>query len=275
MKGLLSAFSLLLWGCKFTEPDVAVADWMVVVLQRKREFVRTCGVRRTDVMAGGSGEFDIVLRENTVVEDGNVRGASEFAGCIKARAMPDDVVDLPLAGGTRSIDERRILTVHRGNLAIGISFAVVRIQHLNFVKAHQEDAAVTAVLVFAFGRIGLAKLDMELAIAEVVFSTDVAGLGRNFKVAVFDFPRGGAPILFLDPFGEVFAVEKHDRVRRRFARCILRTGCAGGYDRRAGTITVVNFPFGVDLGVCGKGKERKDEWRSEEFFHAASKIEAQ
>src|SRR5439155_15314079 len=72
---------------EFAEPDVAVADGMVVVLEGERELVWTCGVRRADVMPGGAGEFDVVLREDAVVEDGDMRGASEFAGCVKARAM--------------------------------------------------------------------------------------------------------------------------------------------------------------------------------------------
>jgi len=43
---------------------------MVVVLRGEREFVRTCGVRRADVVSGGAGELDVVLREDAVVEDG-------------------------------------------------------------------------------------------------------------------------------------------------------------------------------------------------------------
>ena len=173
-----------------------------MVLEGEREFVRTCGVRRADVMPGGTGEFDVVLREDAVVEDGDVRGASEFAGCVKARAMPDDVVGLPLAWGARSVYQRRILAIYRRYLAVGVSLAAVGIENLNFVKAHEEDAAVAAVLVFALGRIRLTKFDMELAIAKTVFGADVAGLGRDFKVAVFDFPLGGAAILLLHPFGK-------------------------------------------------------------------------
>jgi len=40
---------------EFAEPDVAVADGMVVVLESEREFVGACRVRRSDVMAGGTG----------------------------------------------------------------------------------------------------------------------------------------------------------------------------------------------------------------------------
>src|SRR5438876_4525934 len=156
-----------------------------MVLEGEGEFVWTRSVWRADVVAGGAGEFDVVLRQDAVVEDGDVRGASEFAGCVKARAMPDDVVGLPLAGCASSVHQRRILAIYRGDLAVGVSLAVVRIEHLNFVEAHEEDAAVAAVLVFALGRIGLTKFDVKLAIAKTVLGADVAGLGGNFKVAVF------------------------------------------------------------------------------------------
>src|SRR5215467_2014802 len=121
------------------------------------------------MMPRWASQFDVVLREYAVVQDGNVSRSSEFAGSIKTRAMPDDVVSLPLAGCARGIDERRILAVHGGNLAVCVSLAVVGIQNLNFVKAHQEDATVAAVLVFPLGRIGFTKFNVELAIAKGVF----------------------------------------------------------------------------------------------------------
>ncbi len=86
---------------------------MVVVLEREWLFVRTCGVGRADVMAGWAGEFDVILREDAVVQDGDVCGTSELAGRIEARAMPDDVVHLPLTRRARGVDERRILPVDR------------------------------------------------------------------------------------------------------------------------------------------------------------------
>jgi len=46
---------------QFAEPDVAVADWVIVILQSERELLRTGGVRRADVVAGGAGQLDVVL----------------------------------------------------------------------------------------------------------------------------------------------------------------------------------------------------------------------
>ncbi len=248
---------------------------MVVILEGEGKFVRTCGVGRADVMAGGTGELDVVLREDAIVEDCDMRGSSEFAGRVKTRTVPDDVVRLPLAGGACGIDERGILAVHRGNLAVCVSFAVVGIEDLNFVEAHQEDTAVAAVLIFALGRIGFTEFDVELAIAEALLGLDIASLGCDLEVAIFDFPHGGAAVFLAHPFGEVFAVEEDDCVRGRFAGRVLCAGRAGSDDHRVGTVAVVDFPFGVDLGGSGESEEREEEGCGEELFHTASDIDGQ
>jgi hypothetical protein len=40
---------------QFADPDVAVADWVIVILQRQREFFWAGGVGRPHVVAGGAG----------------------------------------------------------------------------------------------------------------------------------------------------------------------------------------------------------------------------
>lgn len=61
------------------DPDVAVADRMVVVLQCDRKFVGAGGIGRADVMAGGAGEFNVVLNQDTVMDHSHVRGARQFS----------------------------------------------------------------------------------------------------------------------------------------------------------------------------------------------------
>jgi hypothetical protein len=46
---------------QFAEPDVAVADWVIVILQGKREFFWAGGVRRPHAVAGGAGQLDGAL----------------------------------------------------------------------------------------------------------------------------------------------------------------------------------------------------------------------
>src|SRR5580704_8207852 len=146
------------------------------------------------MMAGWSGGLDVVLRQDAVVKNGDVRGPSQFSGWVEARAVPDDVVGLPLAGCARSIHQRRILAIHGGRLPVGVRLAVVRIEHLDFVEPHQENAAVAAILVFTFRRVWFPELDMELAIAKRFLRTDVAGFRSDLEVAVLDFPLGGAAV---------------------------------------------------------------------------------
>ena len=61
-----------------------------MVLQGKWESVWPGLVRRALVMAGGAGEFDVVLGENAVVKNSDVSRAYEFSGSVKARAVPDE-----------------------------------------------------------------------------------------------------------------------------------------------------------------------------------------
>ena len=114
--------------------------------------------------------------------------------------MEDDVVGLPLSRRTRRIHQRRILSVHRARLPIGISLVLVGIEHLDFVSAHQKHAAVAALLAFSVGRSWLEELYVQLAIAEGIARGDIAALGDHFHVAAVDLPCGRFAI-FVDPLG--------------------------------------------------------------------------
>src|SRR5258706_8020317 len=190
---------------------------MIVILQRQRQFFWRWSVWRADVMAGWPGEFDVVLGEDAVVKDGDVRGASDFAIGIETRAVPDDVVGLPLAWSARGVDQRRILAVDRGGLAIGVSLTVVGIEHLNLVCPLLLEKKNAAVLIFTFRRIGLGEFHMQLAVAERVLGADVASLGHDFEVSVFHFPFGGAAVFFHHPLRQVFSIKENCSVGRRLA----------------------------------------------------------
>ena len=62
-------------------------------------------------MFGWARELDVVLYENAVVKNRDMRRAEKFAGGVEARAVENDVIPLPLAGGAYGVDERRILAV--------------------------------------------------------------------------------------------------------------------------------------------------------------------
>ena len=50
-----------------------------MILQRQRSFVRAGLVGRALAVGGGAREFDVVLHENAVVEDGDAGGTKQFA----------------------------------------------------------------------------------------------------------------------------------------------------------------------------------------------------
>src|SRR5205807_10659544 len=123
---------------QFADPDVAVAHGMVVVLQRQRQLVGSWFVRRAHMVPGGAGELDVVLHQNAIVKNGFARGARQLSRSVKARAVKNDVVGLPLARGTRSIEQRRILSVGGRGLSVGVGFVLVRVQNLRLVEPVEE-----------------------------------------------------------------------------------------------------------------------------------------
>ena len=62
-------------------------------------------------MAGRTGQLDIILHKHAVVERGDASWAEELAGGVKARAVENDVVGLPLRRRARSVHEGRELAV--------------------------------------------------------------------------------------------------------------------------------------------------------------------
>src|SRR6266852_2842870 len=162
--------------------------------------------------------------------------------------MKNDVVGLPLARRARRVDLRRELAIDGGGLAVGVGFTFVGVEDLDFVEAVEEDAAVAAVLVRAFGGARLGEFDVQLAIAEGFAGVDVAGFGDDFEISVFYFPLGGRAVFAL-PLGEIFAVEEDDSVGGRAAGRFL-CACRAGIDYwRDRAVRVVDLPFGVHLGL--------------------------
>ena len=92
---------------------------------------------------------------------------------------------------------------------------MVRIEHLNFVGAHQEHAAVAAVLVVTARRIRRRPFDVQLHVAELAAGRDVTGAGGDHQVAVLDLPpRVALRGVSRPPFGERASIEQDDCVGR-------------------------------------------------------------
>ena len=81
-------------------------------------------------------------------------------------AVKNDVVTVATArADARHSPAADIVRRPRG-LAVGVRLIFVGIEHLNFVQAHEEDAAIAALLAFAHRRSRLGEFDVELAVAE-------------------------------------------------------------------------------------------------------------
>src|SRR5215472_15187994 len=215
---------------KLANPDVAEAHRITVILQGQRCFVGARFIGWPRLVRRWARQFDVILHQHAIEENRHSRGAKQLSLWIEARAVKNDIVGLPLARGTSRIDQRRILAVDGRGLAIRVGLVVIRIEHLNFVIAHQKDAAIAALLALASWRNRLGKLDVKLTIAEGFFRVDVAGLGNDLEIAVFDFPLRRTFIL-RGPLIEIPAIEEHDGVRWSLARRFL-SACGAGSDDR-------------------------------------------
>src|SRR5262245_4924147 len=147
------------------------------------------GVTRKDGFVSGRPEyFRVVLDQDAVVEGGDRGFLLDPAVVAEDRRVVDDVVGLPFTGFAAGVDQRRILFVNRAGLAVEVSLVVVRIEHLDFVAALQEDSAVATALAFAYdlGRRG--PFDVQLDIIKFPPGSDSAGSANDNHRAVLHFP---------------------------------------------------------------------------------------
>ena len=86
-----------------------------------------------------------------------------------SRGGEDDVERLPLARLARGVHQRRRLAVDRAGDAVGVDFAVVRFDDLQFVQAQHEHAAIAPDHGVAVGLLWRGPFDVQLAVAEFSF----------------------------------------------------------------------------------------------------------
>ena len=180
-------------------------------------------------MLGRAGGLDVVLNEDTILKDSDARGVQQFSAGVEAGAVKDDVVGLPLAWRTRSIDQRGILAVNGAGLTIGVRLVLVGVEDLDFVGAHQEDATISAFLALSVRRIRLGKFNVKLAITEGIFGVNVPRFWHDLEVPLLDLPFCGTAV-GAEPLFKARAVEQDDGVGGRFAGNLRGAGGAGSDD---------------------------------------------
>ncbi len=248
---------------QFTQPHVAIAHGVAVVLQGQRAFFAVVFVRGDRPVLGAAVERAVRLGEHAIVKDGDVGRGLDLA-VLPARGLEDDVVGLPFTRLAAGIDQRWPLAVERGGLAIGVGFVFVTVEHLDFIGLPEEKhAAVAAALVAAAGGRRCGPLDVQLDVRPIrILREEIAGLRHALEIAVLGDPLGVA--VAAAPLREIFAIEEHDRVARRIARFFP------GRDNwwlRAGTVVDVPFGAGNQRGVLvaeaeddgGAGGEKSEE----------------
>src|SRR6478736_4370821 len=113
-----------------------------------------------------------------------------------------------------------------------VGLVLVRVEHLELVRALQEHAAVPALLAFALHFGGCRPLDVQLDVAEAALRPDAARASLDGGDAIGNGPERGTAALLVLPLRQVLAVEQHDGIGRRGAERRSRGHDAWGRLRR-------------------------------------------
>ena len=175
----------------------------------------------------------MVVHDDAVVDNCGI-GRADQVDAVKTRCRPQNVVGLPLAGGTAGVDQRRIFAVYGSRNTVGVGRIFIAVQDLYFVASHEKDAAVAPPLTISldFGWAG--KLQVSTYVAKVGIGLNIARARHDFHIAIFNFPARIATANAA-PTREVTAVKEHDGV----SRC-LTNGICRNYDARCRSLGVVH-----------------------------------
>jgi len=213
---------------ELAEPDVAEPHRVVVVLEPEGAPPSLVGVREPLQHEVGPNGSSLSCTSTPLVEERHPRRLE--AACRRRRSAGGGRRCRRPAirrAGARAFEQGRILAVDRPRLAVGIGVGAIGIEHLDLELAHQEDAAVAAVLALTNGRIRGGPLDVELDVAELSLRHDRPGPRRRLEDAAGHLPAGGPAARRL-PSVEVRPVEQDDGIPRR----LRRDRAPGGLDHR-------------------------------------------
>ncbi len=202
------------------QPNITVAYQISVILEYDRAIAMSDVFWKTDVLAG-SFYFRVVLHHDAIVDDGDTARRSSNAVNAPTRGGVDDVVGLPFAGRAAGIHKWYRLFVNRGSLPIWIGCIVETIEHLHFVAALQEDAAVASALALSLYHGRCPPFDVQLAVAKYFFGKNIPRIGLDGHGTILHFPLGGCAV-FMGEFVEIRPVEQHDGIAWSSGACAGR-----------------------------------------------------
>jgi len=106
-------------------------------------------------VAGAAFEFEVILYQHAVVQDGDAGRRGKTAVGVEDGGRPNDVVALPFAWFAAGVGQGNRLFVDAASLSIDICLVVIVVQYLQFISivalagAGEEDPAVAPGLVGA------------------------------------------------------------------------------------------------------------------------------
>ena len=167
----------------FADPDIAEFRQVVVILDLDRFAIAVGLILRRAMEEGVAFAFPVVLNDDAVEKDGDVRRANDFGDVFIAvliffgaedRASEDNVVGLPFGRLTDRIHVRRELLVDRAALSFVVGVVFIRIKDLKLVVIHEENAAVSATLTFSVRIVDrrASEFEVKLATSELLFGND-------------------------------------------------------------------------------------------------------
>ena len=96
-------------------------------------------------MGGRTGDGDVVLDDDPIVDDGEDGGADEFI-VLETCAVEDDVVDVPRSWGSGHVDEWRHEAVERTGLAVWVGLVLVGVEDLDLIVPEEQDPRAASAL---------------------------------------------------------------------------------------------------------------------------------
>src|SRR2546429_6886029 len=130
-----------------------------------------------------------MMRYHAVEDDGHIcRFDHLFA--IELRRFENHVVAVPLSFRQARVHHRWIEPVNRARAAVGVGRVIVTREHLEFVTAHEDNAAVAAELSDASWLHNRRRgpFEMQLHVSEALFCDQAARAWNQLDIAVFDLP---------------------------------------------------------------------------------------
>ena len=154
---------------EFADPDVAEFDGVLVPLQEDWSFLWVgFRVLCEFLIDGWAVEFLVVVDDHAIVDDSDKCRALQFAISIFGSGE-EDIVALPFSLRSGGIDHGWSLAVEGAGLTVGVGDIGVAFLDLHLVFIHQEDTAVSSLLILNFTTSGDFPLDVELAVAKALF----------------------------------------------------------------------------------------------------------